>query len=89
MDAMREPAVAIAASGQYQTPTANHLPIDRYVTPEQFDQYREWGLERGFLEVVSGPMVRSSYRAEQALLKNNAGISNASLGQSAIPVKQL
>jgi len=89
MDDMREHEVDIVTFGQYLRPTVNHLPIDRYVTPEQFDQYREWGLERGFLEVVSGPMVRSSYRAEQALLKNNAGISNASLGQSAIPVKQL
>jgi lipoic acid synthetase len=89
MDDIREHQVDIVTFGQYLRPTVHHLPIDRYVTPEQFDQYREWGLARGFLEVVSGPMVRSSYRAEQALLKNNAGISNASLGQNAIPVKQL
>ena len=48
------------------------------------------GFERGFLEVVSGPMVRSSYRAEQALLKNNVGISNAkTLEQYTIPSKRL
>jgi lipoic acid synthetase len=52
------------------------LPIERWVTPEEFAQYREWALERGFLECVSGPMVRSSYRAEQALQRNNAGLSN-------------
>ena len=77
MDDMRDHHVDIVTFGQYLRPTVNHLPVDRYVTPEAFDRYRKWGLERGFLEVVSGPMVRSSYRAEQALLKNNAGISNA------------
>lgn len=89
MDDMREHQVDIVTFGQYLRPTANHLPINRYVTPEEFDLYREWGLERGFLEVVSGPMVRSSYRAEQALLKNNVGISNSALEQFAIPIKQL
>ena len=89
MDDMREHQVDIVTFGQYLRPTGNHLPINRYVTPEEFDLYREWGLERGFLEVVSGPMVRSSYRAEQALLKNNVGISNSTLEQYAIPIKQL
>ena len=89
MDDMREHQVDIVTFGQYLRPTANHLPINRYVTPEEFDLYREWGLERGFLEVVSGPMVRSSYRAEQALLKNNVGISNSTFEQYAIPIKQL
>ncbi len=64
----------IVTFGQYLRPTVNHLPIDRYVTPEQFRAYREAGLERGFLEVVSGPLVRSSYRAERVLEKNNAGL---------------
>ena len=68
--------VDIVTFGQYLRPTKNHLPVDRYVTPEQFSTYREWGLDMGFLEVVSGPMVRSSYRAEQALAKNNAGIDS-------------
>ena len=68
--------VDIVTFGQYLRPTKNHLPVDRYVTPEEFVTYREWGLDMGFLEVVSGPMVRSSYRAEQALAKNNAGIDS-------------
>lgn len=68
----------ILTFGQYLRPTPNHLPVDRYVTPETFDRYREIGLELGFLEVVSGPFVRSSYRAERALMKNNAGLVNAS-----------
>lgn len=88
MDDCRAHGVDILTFGQYLRPTVNHLPIDRYVTPEEFEMYRQWGLDRGFLEVVSGPMVRSSYRAEQALLKNNAGIQNT-LQAEAIPVKQL
>jgi lipoic acid synthetase len=56
-------------------PTASHLPVARYVTPDEFKRYREWGLAKGFLEVVSGPLVRSSYRAERALEKNNVGLA--------------
>ena len=52
-----------------------HRSIERWVTPEEFDRYRDIGLKKGFLEVVSGPMVRSSYRAERALEKNNAGLN--------------
>ena len=47
------------------------------LTPEQFRADRESGLKRGFLEVVSGPLVRSSYRAERVLEKNNAGLDAA------------
>jgi lipoic acid synthetase len=50
-------------------------PIVRYVSPEEFEKYRQWGLEKGFLEVVSGVFVRSSYRAEQVLEKNNVGLA--------------
>ena len=57
-------------------PTLNLIPIERWVTPEEFETYREIGLKKGFLEVVSGPMVRSSYRAERALEKNNAGLNS-------------
>ena len=75
MDDLREINLDILTFGQYLRPTPNHLKVERYVTPDEFNQYREWGLERGFLEVVSGPFVRSSYRAERALEKNNAGIN--------------
>jgi lipoic acid synthetase len=75
MDDLREAQVDILTFGQYLRPTLNHLPVERYVTPEQFDQYRQWGLDKGFLEVVSGVFVRSSYRAEQVLAKNNVGLS--------------
>ena len=71
---LREHNVDIVTLGQYLRPTLNHHPVDRWVTPKQFDKYREEGLDYGFLEVISGPMVRSSYRAERALDFNNAGL---------------
>jgi lipoic acid synthetase len=74
MDDLREANVDILTLGQYLRPTPNHLAVERYVTPEEFDAYRDEGLERGFVEVVAGPMVRSSYRAEQVLQKNNVGL---------------
>ena len=73
---LRAVGVDILTLGQYLRPTPNHLSVERFVTPEQFDRYREWALELGFLECVSGPLVRSSYRAEQALARNNAGLDN-------------
>ena len=76
MDDLIKNKVDILTLGQYLRPTLNHLPIERWVTPKEFETYREIGLKKGFLEVVSGPMVRSSYRAERALEKNNAGLGN-------------
>lgn len=75
MDDLRAARVDILTLGQYLRPTPNHLEIQRWVTPEEFAQYREWALAKGFLECVSGPLVRSSYRAERALERNNAGLS--------------
>ena len=74
MDDLIANQVDILTLGQYLRPTLNHLPVERWVTPNEFEAYREIGLAKGFLEVVSGPMVRSSYRAERALQKNNAGL---------------
>jgi lipoic acid synthetase len=74
LDELRAAGVDIVTFGQYLQPTAHHYPIARYVSPEEFAEYRQWGLDRGFLEVVSGVMVRSSYRAEQALARNNVGL---------------
>ena len=76
MDDLRRSGVDILTLGQYLRPTVNHLAIERFVTPEEFERYRAWGLERGFRECVSGPLVRSSYRAEQALAGNNVGLSH-------------
>ncbi|MFZ9667102.1 MAG: lipoyl synthase [Steroidobacteraceae bacterium] len=83
LEDMRAHEVDLLTLGQYLQPTANHLPVARFITPEQFDQYREWALARGFRECVSGPLVRSSYRAEQALAGNNAGLDNAALAVNA------
>lgn len=70
----RRANVDIVTFGQYLRPTPNHLPVARYVPPAEFDKYRQWGLARGFLEVVSGPLVRSSYRADRVFEKNNCGL---------------
>lgn len=75
MDDLRDANVDILTLGQYLRPTPNHLAVERYVMPDEFDVYRIEGLERGFVEVVAGPMVRSSYRAEQVLQKNNVGLT--------------
>ena len=75
MDDLCAAGVDILTLGQYLRPTPNHLAVQRYVTPDQFDLYRREGLDKGFLEVVAGPMVRSSYRAEQVLARNNVGLA--------------
>ncbi len=65
MDDVRTAAATdILTIGQYLQPTRNHLPIDRFVTPETFENFRGQGLARGFAVVESGPMVRSSYHAD-------------------------
>lgn len=51
--------------GQYLQPTKMHLAIERFITPEEFDEYREEGMKMGFKYVESGPLVRSSYHAER------------------------
>ena len=79
LDDLRAAGVDIVTLGQYLRPTLQHLPVERYVSPVEFDRYREQALARGFLECVSGPLVRSSYRAERALERNNAGLDNRSL----------
>ena len=68
LDAMRDlraHRVDILTIGQYLAPSRFHMPVRRYVTPQQFDAWREAGLEMGFREVVAGPLVRSSYQADQ------------------------
>lgn len=74
MDDLRAINVDVLTLGQYLQPTRHHYPIARFVTPEEFKQFRQWGLEKGFLEVASGPMVRSSYRADRIFAKDNLGM---------------
>ncbi len=63
MDALREVDCNIMTLGQYLQPTPKQLPVKRFVTPEEFQFYKEEGLKRGFSFVESGPLVRSSYHA--------------------------
>ena len=76
MDDLRKASVDVLTLGQYLQPTKNHLPVERFVTPDEFERYRIWGLEKGFKEVVSGVFVRSSYRAERVLEFNNVGLES-------------
>jgi len=62
---LRELDVDILTIGQYLQPTRQHAPIARYYTPDEFDAFRERGYEMGYAWVESGPLVRSSYNAEE------------------------
>lgn len=68
MEDLGEAGVDVLTLGQYLQPTRKHLPVAQYISPEQFHRYREMGLGMGFREVLSGPLVRSSYRAEETFL---------------------
>ena len=69
MQDIRDTGCDILTIGQYLSPSTRHLPIQRYYTPEEFDELKEVGIEMGFRHVESGPLVRSSYHAgEQAKL---------------------
>jgi len=60
-----EAGCSILYVGQYLQPTKEHLPVDRYVEPSEFEMYREQGFGAGFKVVVSGPLVRSSYHSDE------------------------
>ncbi len=77
MDDLRAIGVDVLTLGQYMQPTRHHLAVERFVTPQEFEQYRQIGLKKGFLEVASGPMVRSSYRADRIFKQDNLGLSNS------------
>ncbi|MDH5711757.1 MAG: lipoyl synthase [Gammaproteobacteria bacterium] len=61
---MREYNVEMLTLGQYLQPSKHHLPVSRYITPDEFDELYKAGMEMGFTHVASGPMVRSSYHAD-------------------------
>ncbi len=61
---LRSSGVTMLTLGQYLQPSRKHWPVDRYVTPEEFDNWREFALSEGFNSVASGPLVRSSFHAE-------------------------
>ena len=65
MDDLRKVGCHILTIGQYLQPSHKHYPVAEYVTPEQFKRYKEIGIGKGFLEVESAPLVRSSYHADK------------------------
>jgi lipoic acid synthetase len=65
MDDLRAADVDFLTIGQYLRPTPSHLPVERYVTPEEFDEYAEIARDKGFLLVSSTPLTRSSYHADR------------------------
>lgn len=65
MDDLAAVGLSVLTIGQYLQPSNQHLPVQEYVTPEQFKFYEKEGLKRGFKYVESGPLVRSSYHAEK------------------------
>jgi lipoic acid synthetase len=65
MREIRTVGVSIFTIGQYLQPTKEHLPVQRYVSENEFDTYKQLGLDMGFNVVESGPLVRSSYHADE------------------------
>ena len=64
---LRESDVDLLTIGQYLQPTRNHAKIKKYYTPKEFDEFKEIAIDLGFKHVESGPLVRSSYHAEEAI----------------------
>ena len=67
LEKLREADVDIVTIGQYLRPSRENLPVEEYVHPDVFEEHREFGERLGFRHVFSGPFVRSSYRAEEAV----------------------
>lgn len=87
---LRDHRVDFLTLGQYLQPTPRHLPVREYVTPAQFDRYRELAESLGFLYVASGPLVRSSYRAGEFFIRSllrgaAAGAAPRTRGDAAAP----
>lgn len=67
---LRKAKVDVVTFGQYMRPTKRHLQVEKYVTPDEFELWRQRALDMGFLYVASGPLVRSSYKAGEAFIEN-------------------
>src|SRR6202007_1568490 len=65
MKDLRAVSCDVMTIGQYLQPSARRLPVERYVTPEEFDRWRDLGIEMGFQHVQSSPLTRSSYHARE------------------------
>lgn len=66
MTDLRAHHVDMLTIGQYLQPSVHHLPVKRYYTPEEFEQFKQRGMEMGFTHIASGPLVRSSYHADMS-----------------------
>ncbi|KAM7217337.1 hypothetical protein V8F06_007280 [Rhypophila decipiens] len=67
---LRKVDVDVVTFGQYMRPTKRHLKVEKYVTPDEFDLWKQRALDMGFLYCASGPLVRSSYKAGEAFIEN-------------------
>jgi lipoic acid synthetase len=83
MDDVRETGTQIFSLGQYLQPTKAHEPVHRYVHPDEFAEYKVYGMKIGFSYVESGPLVRSSYHADEQVLHNE--ILHPSYNQETVP----
>ena len=79
---LRKHRVDLLTLGQYLRPTKNHLPIKSWISPKQFEDLRALALKMGFKEAASGPLVRSSYRADKIFDGNNLGLTQ-------LPIKMI
>ena len=94
---LRHAGVDIVTLGQYLRPSEKHLPVARYVTPEQFDAYSKAGYEMGFAFIASGPLVRSSYHAAEGFVmasqsqEESGAVAQAGLvsGPNLVPTSSL
>ena len=84
-DDLRANEVDVLTLGQYLRPSMSHLPVEKYLTPEEFDRLRERAEKKGFLYVASGPMVRSSYRAGEFFIQ---GVIEKRKNESRLPSKK-
>ncbi len=72
MEDLRKVGCVLLTIGQYLSPSRNHLPVEEFVTPAVFEEYRQAGKEMGFLSIASSPFVRSSYNAEDQFAQINS-----------------
>ena len=77
MKVVRSIGVKIFNIGQYLQPTRLHHPVMRYVNPEKFKEFKQYGMDIGFQFIESSPLVRSSYHAEQQVNNYSKNISNS------------
>jgi lipoic acid synthetase len=87
---LRSSGVDVLTLGQYLRPTPKHFPVERFVTPEQFEEFARLGRAMGFAFVASGPLVRSSYKAAEVYVRSRVhagGQANRRGGRFAIPLE--